>query len=254
MTSEQRAAEPAPVDPVDVVEPRPTVDADLADPYARWRPPPLPPRRAFGLSDLRGAAVMAAILGALGGPVGLLWAWLAPHATAARSDGVAVYVGFNNEVFIASDATLGLMGVVIGVVAGVAGYLWRSKRGPWMAVGLAIGGAAGSLLAAFVGHQIGLSTFNRLINEAQAGVQFSVPVVVRAQGVLLLEPLVAALVYVVTAGWSKYGDLRRGDFEIPPEIWPGVDPEPVSSNSVGPAAPPAGSAPPSTAEASSPPA
>jgi hypothetical protein len=244
MTSEQ-----APVEPVDVAEPRPTVDADLADPYAHWRPPPLPVSRAFGVGDLRGAAIMAAILGALGGPAGLLWAWLAPHATAARPDGVAVFVGYNNEVFIASDATLGVIGLVIGIVAGVAGYLWRSKRGPWMAIGLAVGGAAGSLLASFVGHQIGLSTFNRLVNEAPAGLEFSVPVSVRAAGVLLIEPLVAVLVYVVTAGWSKYGDLRRGDFEIPPEIWPGV-----SSDSAEPAAPPAESAPPSAAGASSPPA
>ncbi|WP_163505564.1 DUF2567 domain-containing protein [Fodinicola acaciae] len=248
MTSEQQAADPAPVD-----EPRPTVDANLADPYAHWQPPPLPISRAFAVGDLRGAVIMAAILTVLGGPAGLLWTLLAPHASAVRSDGVAVYAGFNNEVFIAADATLGAIGLVIGIVAGVAGYAWRGKRGPWMAIGLAVGAAAGSLLAAYLGHQIGLSSFNRLVNSAPAGVEFSVPVNLRATGVLLIEPLVAVLVYVVTAGWSKYGDLRRGDFEIPPEIWPGVDPEP-SSDLAGPEAPPAGPAPPSAAGASSPPA
>src|SRR5947208_13636056 len=104
MTSQQRAAHPEravdpAVDPaVDAaadVDARPAVEAELADPYADWRPPALPVSRAFALADLRGAAILMAILAVLGGPVGLLWAVLAPHATAARSDGLALYVGFD---------------------------------------------------------------------------------------------------------------------------------------------------------------
>ncbi len=86
------------------------------------------------------------------------------------------------------------------------------------------------------------------------GTQFTAPVSVRATGVLLIEPLVAVLVYVVTAGWSKYGDLRRGDFEIPPEVWGEHAPAETSSDLAAPAARPAAPEQPEAAEASSPPA
>jgi hypothetical protein len=238
---------------------RPTVTADERDidPYADWRPPPLPPGRAFSGRDLLFAAIVAGVLVVLGAPIGLLWSALAPHATAAQTSGGAIYTGFNNEVFFAADGILGAMGLAIGILAGIAAYTWRSRRGPWMAVALALGGAAGSALAAYVGHQIGLATFNPLVGSGPVGVQFSAPVGIRAYGVLLIEPLAAVLVYVVTAGWSKYGDLRRGDFDIPPEIW-GDEPPPeeyaANSDSGEPAAPPTGQGPPAAAGASSPPA
>jgi hypothetical protein len=266
MTSEQRASDATNgaiqehPDGATDGSPRQNISADddlVSDPYAGWTPPALPIGRAFAWRDLMWAGVVAGVLIVLGVPVGFLWAAVAPHATAAQTADGAVYTGFNNEVFIAADGILGGMGVVIGILAAIGAYLWLSRRGPWMPVALLAGGALGSLLASYIGHQVGLSTFNRLVVSGHIGVQFAVPVTVKATGVLLLEPLAAVLVYVVTAGWSKFGDLRRGgDFEIPPEIWAEHSPvgSGASSDSVEPAAQPAAPGRHEAAEASSPPA
>ncbi|WP_163571538.1 DUF2567 domain-containing protein [Fodinicola feengrottensis] len=133
-------------------------DPEQADPYADWQPPALSIGRAFAVADLVRAGIAAAVLLVLGAPLGLLWSAIAPHAMAAQTAGGAIYTGFDNEVFVAADAVLGAIGLVVGILAGVGGYLWLSRRGPWMAIGLAVGGAAGSALAMVVGHQIGLAT------------------------------------------------------------------------------------------------
>lgn len=194
-------------------------DPAAVDP-ANWAPPRLSPRRAFAFADLKSAAKVALALSAGGILAGLLWAVVAPHATVLSTADGAVYAGYQSEQFIGADIVFLVIVAVIGVAAGVAAWLWRSTRGPWMAIGLTVGGLAGALIAAYVGGEIGAGEYREVINGGgPAGQTVTAPVTLRAGGFMLVEPLLALMVYAVTAGWSRYLDLRRGDFTVPPEVW-----------------------------------
>ena len=235
------------------------------DPGPPERPAGLPFRAAFGLRDL-GAAALVALAAALAGvPVGVVWAALAPHASVVVTGEGAVIADHRQEVFIGADATFAGIAIVGGLVFGVAVYLWRRRRGPWMAVGLAVGALAGSYLAAKVGHQIGLSAYQRMIAREPGGPPFDRPVALAARGALFLQPLVAVIVYVLAAGWSRFADLGRVAAE-PAELSPRREAGPavgglavgsgpaVSSGSAVPAARPVAPVPPPAGGASSPPA
>jgi hypothetical protein len=216
------------------------------DPEPRERPAGLPFRAAFGLRDLGPAAVVALAAALVGVPMGAIWAALGPHASVVVTGEGAVIADHRQEAFIGADATFAGIAVVGGLVLGIAVYLWRRRRGPWMAIGVAVGALAGSYLAAKVGHQIGLSAYQRMLAREPGGPPFDRPVTLAARGALFLQPLVAVIVYVLAAGWSRFADLGR------------VAPEPaeaiLSSGSAVPAARPAAPVPPPAGGASSPPA
>jgi hypothetical protein len=207
---------------------------------------------AFQLGDLRAGAAAAVAVAALGIPLGLLWAAIGPHAAVRVTPEGAVYADHRPEAFIGADGTFAAIGLVTGVVLGAGLYLWRRRRGPWMAIGLAAGSLAGAYVAWKVGHQIGLSEYDRLLRAAPTDRAFTRPVDLRAHGVLFLQPLVAVIVYVLAASWSRYGDLGR--YSAEPVPVPLATPEPVSSGSAVPGAPPAAPARPPAGGASSPPA
>jgi hypothetical protein len=224
------------------------------------RPAGLPFRAAFGVRDLRAAAAVALVVALLGAPLGVVWSWAAPHASVVVTSEGAVIADHRQEAFIGADATFAGIAVVAGLVFGIAVYLWRRRRGPWMAIGLALGGLAGSCLAAWAGHRLGLSAYQQLIAREPGGPPFDRPVSLRAVGAVFLQPLVAVIVYVLAAGWSRFADLGRVAPE-PAESDPapgdrrldGAVP-PVSSGSAVPAARPGAPVPPPAGGASSPPA
>jgi hypothetical protein len=222
------------------------------DPWER--PPALPFRAAFGVRDLRAAGVVALGAAVLGVPVGAIWAALAPHSSVTVTIEGAVIADHRQEAFIGADATFAGIAVVTGLLLGIAAYLWRRRRGPWMAIGLAVGGIAGSLVAWWVGHRFGLSDYRALIAQEPGGPPFDRPVDLDATGALFLQPLVAVIVYVLAAGWSRFADLGRIAPDPAAVPLPGDAASPVSSGSAVPEALPAGPAPPPTGGASSPPA
>ena len=196
----------------------------------------------FAVRDLRPAVIAALAVAALGVPLGVLWAVLGPRAEVVVTADGAVLAGHQQEVFFAGEGTFLLIGLVAGSTLGAALYLWRRGRGPWMAVGLAAGSLAGAYVAWRTGHHIGLSTYNRLVQHGTLGERFLRPVDLRAAGVLFVQPLVAVIVYVLAAGWSRFGDLGRY-----------AEPR-FSSHSAALGAPPAGPVQPPAGGASSPPA
>jgi hypothetical protein len=200
----------------------------------------------FALRDLGPAGLVVLALALLGVPLGLLWTAVAPHASVLVTPEGAVFADHRPEVFVGADGTLGAIGIGAGFVVGAAVFLWRRQRGPWMAIGVALGSLAGAAVAWKVGHQIGLSSYNRLLEQAPAGRAFDRPVDLKAGGILFVQPIVAVIVYVLAAGWSRFGDLGR----VPAPAGAGA----VSSGSAVPAAPPAEPAPPPAGGASSPPA
>jgi hypothetical protein len=230
-----------------------------------WHPGPLVSfTEAFARRDLRAAGLVAVVTAVLGVPLGLVWAAVAPHVSVLVTPEGAVFADHRPESFVAADALFGAVGIAAGAVLGGAVFGWRRRRGPWLAIALAAGSLAGSYVAWKTGHQMGLSTYNRLLGAAPAGRAFERPVDVRARGVLFVQPIVAVIVYVLAAGWSRFGDLGR----VSEAAGPGAGAGPgrragtgagaggaaVSSGSAAPAAPPAEPAPPRAGGASSPPA
>jgi hypothetical protein len=170
---------------------------------------PMPFRGAFALRDLRNAGLAAVVVAALGVPVGLLWAALGPRAPVLVTADGAVSAENAPEAFVGADGTFGALGIGAGFLIGAALYLWRRGRGPWMAVGLAVGSLAGAFLASKVGHLVGLGAYQELLAAEPTGRVVERPVGLRAHGMLFLQPLVAVVVYVLAAGWSRFGDLGR---------------------------------------------
>jgi hypothetical protein len=194
----------------------------------------------FGLRDLRAGVLVALAVASLGVPLGLLWSAVSPHPPMVLTRSGPVLAGYSPEVFVGADGIFALLGIGTGAVLGVALYVWRRGRGPWMATALALGSLAGGYVAWKTGHQLGLDQYRRLVAEGPVGLELVRPVDLRARGVLFVQPLVAVIVYVLAAGWSRFDDLGR------------VRAEPLSSRSAAPGAPPAAPVPPPAAGASSP--
>ncbi|MEV4720205.1 DUF2567 domain-containing protein [Micromonospora noduli] len=234
-----------PVDEPDQPAPPRTPDAKPAevDPSAGTAPgefsPGQPPASAAYQSSLelrfdeprRPLRALATVLGAvlalaaLGVPLGLLWAALAPDTPVLKTAEGAIYAEPQPEQPIAADGWFSLLGLAFGLL--VALTLWfvlRRRRGPVGLLAAVLGTLAAAPVAWQVGRRIGLGTFDRLLATAPAGQSFSKPADLRAGGVdwllgvlpvphgnLLLPAFGAAVMYTLLAGWSR---------------WPGLRPEP----------------------------
>ncbi|RZT80064.1 uncharacterized protein DUF2567 [Micromonospora violae] len=195
------------------------------------------------------ATVLGAVLAlaALGVPLGLLWAALAPDTPVLKTAEGAIYAEPQPEQPIAADGWFSLLGLAFGLlVALVLWFVLRRRRGPVGLVAVVLGTLLAAPVAWQVGRRIGLATFDRLLATAPAGQAFSKPADLRAGGVdwllgvlpvphgnLLLPAFGAAVMYTLLAGWSR---------------WPGLRPEPEPGEfswvSAGTPAPPAAPEPP----------
>ncbi|XAN42379.1 DUF2567 domain-containing protein [Micromonospora schwarzwaldensis] len=208
---------------------------------------------------------VTALLTALGVPLGLLWAWAAPGTPVRQTPEGAVYAVPQPEQPIAADGWFSLLALGFGVLSAIA--LWvllRRRRGPAGLLAATLGGLGAAVVAWQVGRRIGLGTFQRLLDTAPPGTDFTKPADLRAGGVdwfgplplphgsLLLAAFGAAVTYTLLAGWSRWPSLRPepepGEWPALPgagEVWPpaaeaGVD---------GPALPGTGGVWPPAAEA-----
>jgi hypothetical protein len=156
--------------------------------------------------------VVAAFSALLGAAVGLIWAAGAPRIhLAAALDGSESAA----KPLIGDDVRLGLLGIIAGVLVAVivlvAGR--HRDRGPGEALGLAIGGVLGALVAARVGE---VSRHHEMVKALAAVVpgvtsKESTRLLgffgfhVRATGVLMLWPIAALAVYLVAGfGWQLF--------------------------------------------------
>ncbi|MET8834640.1 DUF2567 domain-containing protein [Micromonospora sp. NPDC004540] len=165
-----------------------------------------------------GAALLLTVLGA---PLGLLWALVAPGTPVQMTAEGAVYATPQPEQPIAADGWFSLLGLGFGVLAAIT--LWvvlRRRRGPVGLVAGALGGLGAAVVAWQVGRRIGLGAYQRLLDTAPPGTDFTKPADLRAGGVdwygplpvphgnLLLAAFGAAVTYTLLAGWSRWPSLR----------------------------------------------
>ncbi|WP_371496441.1 hypothetical protein OG871_11140 [Kitasatospora sp. NBC_00374] len=182
----------------------PTVDL----PAERTRPAFLPELRIGALTGLA-----CALLGVL---VGLLWFWLAPRVMFQVSGNQILYMDPEGEQRAGADAVLALLGLGAGVLSAVTAFLLTRGRGGGIAVavGLALGGLAGSLAAWQLGAALGPTADLRAhARQVGDGGTFSAPLELGAHGALLVWPLTAmVLLLALSAAFGK----RE---EEPPPYW-----------------------------------
>ncbi|HEV7897214.1 MAG TPA: DUF2567 domain-containing protein [Planosporangium sp.] len=186
--------------------------------------PASPPARDRGLRrEALIALAVAAALAALGLPLGLLWRAVSPKVEFVMTEAGATTVQPEPEGFVAGDGWYVLITFTAGVLAAIAVWtLVRRRRGPLMLLGLVVGGVAGGVLTAWLGHQIGYGHYRQLIAHAPVGAHFLRPPSVRSgsvglwygflprvQGAVLVQAVAAALTYLMLAAFHVEPDLRR---------------------------------------------
>ncbi|MFY1681366.1 DUF2567 domain-containing protein [Micromonospora sp. WMMD730] len=224
--------------------PEPTAPGhDPGGSYLPWPPPsgwPVQPVQQRPRHTRAVAAGLVLGLTALGVPLGLLWAALAPDTPVLKTAEGAVYAQPQPEQPIAADGWFSLLGIGFGVLAAIAVWtLLRRRRGPVNLVALTVGALGAALVAWQVGRRVGLDGYQRLLDTAPAGTSFGKPADLRAGGIdrlfgvlpvpygnLLLAAFAAAVTYTLLAGWSRWPSLR-------PEPEPGGPGWPDAPGTVG---------------------
>ncbi|MGY1747913.1 DUF2567 domain-containing protein [Modestobacter sp. SYSU DS0511] len=183
-------------------------------------------------ADLPAALLAVGALTVAGLPVGGLWVWLAPRADFRVTDTDVVPVGPapSNELFMADDGVFVLLLAGLGLVAGVAGWLWRRRRGVMLLAGLATGTLAAGLVAWQLGEWLAPGPTEEELGRVGATVTTGVEL--GATAALAVGPFVAVLVYLVATALTARDDLGRAEpadqpvAQLPPAGRPPLPPVP----------------------------
>jgi hypothetical protein len=172
----------------------------------------------------------AIVIAGLGAPIGLLWRAVAPRVELVQTDYGPYPLDPAPEGYVADEGWFILIAIGAGLALAVlVWFLLRPYRGAMMLVAVVAGSIGGSVLAAWLGHEVGLAEYERLIEQAPVGTHiFRQPRVrladvglyygwiPRVRGVVLVQALVAAALYTAFAGFSYSPSLRPGRDEPPP--------------------------------------
>jgi hypothetical protein len=193
-------------------------------PYSPYVPPP---RERLHLSDLYAAVTTTAVVVLLGAPVGVLWAALAPRVAVVKvAQGVDLQMP-ETKAFVGADGSFLLITLGVGLLCGiVAAYLGR-RQAPGVALGLAAGGVLAALVAWKVGHRIGYDAYTQLRDVAKVGATGSAYLQVRAKGVLLGWPVGASLGLLLATWWRRPAPSEPVAAVAPP-AWGAPDQSPVA--------------------------
>jgi len=134
----------------------------------------------------------SALLGLAGG---LTWTSLAPRAVyVVVGRGSASVVNPETSAFIAADAWYCLIGVVGGLVIGLAGYLLGVRRyGPTPMAAILTGGVLAGIAARWVGEHQGLNQFNRQLLTTPNGTLLHAPLALAGDTSAAVWPTLASL-------------------------------------------------------------
>src|SRR4051812_9511487 len=218
-------------------------DAPVAVPPAgggpMWFPPApaaaLPPaRRPWSAwreigGDLRGAAVIAAVLAVAGFLVGLLWWLLAPRADfRITANGPAAIGNPSEELFAADDAVFALLMAGLGLLAGLLAWaLLRRRRGIATLLALAVGTAAAGVIAWKLGELLGPAPSKAEL--ADVGARVTTALGLHSLPALGVGPFCAVLVYLAAALFTRRDDLGRTHLPPPALAAEPTFPEPFDA-------------------------
>ncbi len=229
-------------------------DDALPYPYG-WTAEP-PPRRPLR-PTLTAAALIVIVLAVAGGPLGLLWHYLAPTVPVINiGDGRVVVNDPSPEEYIAADGWFALLGLAFGLTAAIAAWmLLRRHRGPWLLAAVTLGSLAAAVVAWQAGRLVGRGAYQQWQETSAQAATYQAPPDLHAYGVLLVAAFAAVITLTRMAGWSNdpeldepgavpgYGrDLGDADARRFNSDWPG-EPDPTAAPAPpgpGPAGPPRG--------------
>jgi hypothetical protein len=150
-----------------------------------------------GRTKRRLAALALALAGSalLGVVAGVVWGEVAPRALLQEiARGEAEIVNAETSAFIVADAWFCLIGAVGGLLTGTLGYRFGVRRAGWIAAaGLVVGAVAASLIAMWVGENIGLGTYNHLLASSPTGTFFNASLGLGAKSALAFWPLLTSV-------------------------------------------------------------
>lgn len=266
MTTPWRASHDPGGDPV--VDPLVGAPVDVSDgavvpaPVPAWPDlgQPVGPRNAWR-REAWWALAVAAVVSLLGFPLGMLWSAITPKVEVVMTPQGVWYAQTRRfEEAVAADGWFVFLTAGAGAVMAIAVWLIaRRYRGPVILLGLTVGSVACAVIAAWLGHRIGLAQYQRLAHSAAVGRHFFRPadlgtkriglwfgVLPWAQGAVLLQAAAAVSLYTMLAGFHRAPSLRDDDARSRPA-------PPVSSDWTAYPAPSAAPAPPVPGTATSPP-
>lgn len=138
------------------------------------------------------------VLGAL---MGVLWSRLAPTAPLTLTDAGAVLDETASGSLIADDGWFAVLGVGLGLVTAVLGWLRWRRSVLAVGTGLLSGSLLGGLLAWLVGGWLGPAPLHAQAATAQVGAVLHMPLTIRATAVLLVWPITGLItLFALVAG------------------------------------------------------
>jgi hypothetical protein len=170
-----------------------------------------PPRSAADhtVADLRAAAVLTAVLLALGGVLGVAWSiWSGPQQRA-----FVVAPGQREpfdevETMVAADGHYLVLVGVAGLLAALLAWLLRpANRGTLVALALGVGGLGGALLTWWIGYLTGGGTYDGKPDT----VIKHLPLTLHMHGLVFVEPALATMLYGLFVAFAASDDLDRTD-------------------------------------------
>jgi len=135
----------------------------------------------------------AASLG-LGAAAGVVW-WLLvkPPAYELNSNGGATTSERGLTEFIAADAWFCVIGLVVGVLIGIAAWRWLRTLGWSVVLVVVVCAVASALMCWLVGYRLGPGDFSARLAAAQPGDLVPIPLTLRARASLLTWPFFAVI-------------------------------------------------------------
>jgi hypothetical protein len=186
------------------------VSAPAVRPWSAW---------AEARRDWRSFVGLLGGLAVAGVPLGVLWWALAPRADYRITGAGPVAVGNpSEELLIADDGVFVLIVAALGLLAGLATWLLRRRRGVAVLVGVALGTLAAAAVAWQVGELLGPPPTHAALTHV--GGRVTTSLTLGMLPALAVGPFFAVVVWLVGALYARTDGLGR----TPPE--PAVVPEP----------------------------
>jgi hypothetical protein len=131
---------------------------------------------------------------ALGAAAGVVW-WLVvkPPAYELNSNGGATTSERGLSEFIAGDAWFCAIGLVVGLLIGLAAWRWLRTVGWSVVLVVLVCAVASALTCWLVGYRLGPGDFSARLAAAQPGQLVAIPLTLRARASLLTWPFFAII-------------------------------------------------------------
>jgi LPXTG-motif cell wall-anchored protein len=182
-------------------------------PPVGWQParPAGVPGLRGSREDLRSALLTVLALAVSGLAAGGLWIWLAPRAEYRVTAGDVEPIGKapSAELFMADDGVFVLILAGLGLLAGIALWLRRRRRGALTLTALATGMLAAGVVAWQLGEWVGQGPTKAEL--ADVGATVTTGLSLGATAALAVGPFVAVLFYLVATALTARDDLGRAE-------------------------------------------